>query len=275
MQHRKLSTTLAILATAAGVSAFTASAQAVVVDNDPASLTSDPEVTLNDANLAFDFGSGTTIPTLTGTLAAVNADDACVRVRIDSYDGATFLHSKPGTKHCLTNDLLHEFSVNLAEDGDALTDRVVVKVEKENTQGWSTQDEREIVMNTFTDSFTILGAGIDIGGDGFAAGVPASSATVSWPVIDGQVTASYEGRVHFDGFSRCGRVRLRYLDESGAQLDAIPGPQHCPPDLAHYGYKDVIAGAPSALVTQVEVQMQSKSGGSWNTVDSETVSIAE
>ena len=56
------------------------------------------------------------------------------------------------------------------------------------------------------------------------------------------------------------------------QLDAIPGPQHCPPDLAHYSYRDEIASVPSPLVTQVEVVMQTKSGGNWSKVDSETVS---
>ena len=41
-----------------GLSVFAASAQAVVVDNDPASLTGNAEVQLTDANLAFDFSNG-------------------------------------------------------------------------------------------------------------------------------------------------------------------------------------------------------------------------
>ena len=75
MHHRKLGTTLAILATTAGVSVFAGNAQAVVVDNDGFGLTGDSEVSLTDANIAFDWTGGQMIPRLTGTLNADNADD--------------------------------------------------------------------------------------------------------------------------------------------------------------------------------------------------------
>jgi hypothetical protein len=132
--HRKLSTTLAILAAAAGVSAFTTSAQAVVIDTDGASLTTDPEVTLTPGKVAFGFSGGLVTPTLTGTLRAVNADDACVRARVESYDGATLLHSEHGVKHCLTDDLAHAWPVYLHGYSNAQIDSVLVAVEKENTQ---------------------------------------------------------------------------------------------------------------------------------------------
>ena len=273
--HRKLGTTLAILATTAGVSVFAASAQAVVVDNDDASLTGDPEVTLTDANLAFDFTGGQMIPRLTATLEAENVDATCVRVRIDSYDDGTFLHTKPGITRCLSDEDHHEWAVNLNEDADALTDEVVVKVEKETAQGWSVADERTLEQNAFSDTFTLFGSGIDIGGSGFAGGSPSTPAVIGWSIDQGQAEAFYSGYLHFDGFSRCGRVKLRYLDEAGVEIDKATGPQHCPPDLAHYVYQDQIASVPSPLVTQVEVIMQSKSGGTWNRVDSQTVSIAE
>lgn len=278
MHHRKLSTTLAILAATAGVSVFAASAQAVVVDNDSASVTGDPdgEVSLTDANLAFDWTGGEMVPRLTGTLNGDFADDLCLRVRVDSYDGATFLHSKPGTRRCVNDDLHHEWSINLSEEPNPLTDKVVVKVEKENAQdGWQVADERTIDLNVFSDSLIVSGSGIDIGGPGFAGGNPTGPATVDFTLDQGLVTASYDGFLHFDAFSRCGRVKLRYLDEAGAEIDKDTGPQHCPPDLAHYDYQDTIASIPNALVTEVEVIMQSKSGGSWNDVDSVSVSIAE
>jgi len=275
MHHRKLGTTLAILATTAGVSVFAGNAQAVVVDNDGFGLTGDSEVSLTDANIAFDWTGGQMIPRLTGTLNADNADDLCVRVRVDSYDNGTFLHTKPGITHCLSDDNHHEWSVNLNEDADALTDQVVVKVEKENAQGWSTADERTINQNVFDDSVIVSGTGIDIGGPGFAAGLPTSPATIDFSLDQGLVTATYDGVVHFDGFSRCGRVKLRYLDEAGVEIDKATGPQHCPPDLAHYGYQDTIVSVPDPLVTDVEVIVQSKTGGNWNKVNSETVSIEE
>ena len=173
MQHRKLSTTLALLATGVGLSAFASSAQAVVVDNDPASLTGNAEVQLTDANLAFDFSNGMIEPRVTGTMAVVNGDDACFHVKMDSYDGTTLLHSKRGTNRCMGNDLLHEFDIDLPEDADPLTDRVVVKVEKDGPQGWTVRDEATIVMNTFSDSATLTGSGIDAGGLGYGGGVPA------------------------------------------------------------------------------------------------------
>ena len=87
-------------------------------------------------------------------------------------------------------------------------------------------------------------------------------------------TANYNGYYHFDGFSRCGRVKLRLLDETGTQVEAVNGPQHCPPDLAHYSSK-TSSPALRPVVVEIEVVMQTKSGGQWNDVDSELISIAE
>ena len=105
--------------------------------------------------------------------------------------------------------------------------------------------------------------------------MPLNSASVAWSIADGLATATVNGNVHFDGFSRCGRIRARFLDEAGTLVEAINGPQHCPPDLAHYAFGDVLASTPSALVTDVELLLQSKTGGNWSTVNSTTVSIAE
>ena len=275
MNHRKLSTTLAILAAAAGVSAFSASAQAVTLDSDSTSLTTDPEVTLTPATISFGFSGGLVTPTLTGTIRAVNADDACVRARVDSYDGAALLHSEHGVKHCLTDDLAHAWPVNLHGYSNALIDRVEVAVEKENTQGWSTVDDREHTMKTFTDLVTVFGTGVDLGGLPYAGGAPTFGASVSWPIANGLVTPKYDGYVHFEGFSRCGRVDLRIKDENGVQLAEVPGAQHCPPDLAHYAYRDTLNSYTSPLATQVEVRLETKTGGTWNKVSSKTVSIAE
>ena len=275
MNHRKLSTTLAILAAAAGVSAFSASAQAVTLDSDSTSLTTDPEVTLTPATISFGFSGGLVTPTLTGTIRAVNADDACVRARVDSYDGAALLHSEYGLKHCLTDDLAHAWPVNLHGYSNALIDRVEVAVEKENTQGWSTVDDREHTMKTFTDLVTVFGTGVDLGGLPYAGGAPTFAASVSWPIANGLVTPKYDGYVHFEGFSRCGRVDLRIKDENGVQLAEVPGAQHCPPDLAHYAYRDTLNSYTSPLATQVEVRLETKTGGTWNKVSSKTVSIAE
>jgi hypothetical protein len=278
MQLRKLSTTLAMLAATAGVTVFAASAQAVVVDNDAPSLTSDSEVKLTDANLAFDFSGGLITPKLTATLEVDDGDDACYRARLASYDrDGTLLHDKPGITRCLSTDAHREFAINLPEDPDALTDSVVVSVEKDDgpQNSWTTKDERDENLNVFSDSFRIFGSGVGIGGSTWAAGAPATNAVVGWSIDDGLATATYSGYYHFEGFSRCGRVKLRMLDETGTQVEPVNGPQHCPPDLDHYSYQDVLASTPSGDVVEAEVVMQTKSGGQWNDVDSELVSIAE
>ena len=107
-------------------------------------------------------------------------------MRIDSYDDGTFLHTKPGITHCLTDDLHHDWPVNLNEDADALTDEVVVKVEKENTQGWSVADERTFEQNTFSDTFWVFGTGEDIGGSSFAGGAPSTPALMGWSIDQGR-----------------------------------------------------------------------------------------
>ena len=236
-----------------------------------ASLSSDPNVTLTDANVAFDFTAGVATPKLTGTLEAVDLDGRCVRVRLSSYNGDTLLHSKPGTMRCPTSDLHHEWEINLPEDGDALTDRVVVAVEKKDAQGWSRPEEEELRMFAQWDPVTLNANGFDLGGAFFSGGTPTLPAVVSWSIDDGQVTPLYDGVLHFDGFANCGRVQLRYLDEAGAELDVLNGPKHCAPDNDYYSFGDRLDSFTSPLVSQIEVVMKSDSGGEW----SDTVSIEE
>ena len=68
MYAAKLGTMVAILATAAGFSAFAGSAQAQisgtiggdVVDNDALQVNGDPDISLVDGNVAFEWGRGKT-----------------------------------------------------------------------------------------------------------------------------------------------------------------------------------------------------------------------
>ena len=276
MQHRKLSTTLAMLAATAGVTVFAASAQAVVVDNDAVSLTGDPEVTLTDANLAFDFSGGLITPKLTATLEVDNGDDACFRPRLASYNGDTLLHDKPGTKRCIGNDLHHEFAINLPEDPDALTDRVIVSIEKDDGPQGSGRPRTSV-----TEPEHVRMIRSSSSGRAWTSAARPSPGTRRHQRARRLVDRQRGGdrQLHrvlpLRGFSRCGRVKLRMLDESGTQVEPVNGPQHCPPDLAHYSYRDELASTPSGDVVEVEVVMQTKSGGQWNDVDSEFVSIAE
>jgi hypothetical protein len=267
MHLRKLTTPLAILAATLGVSAFATSAQAAVVDNDATSLLTDPEVTLTDGNVAFDWTQGKVTPRLTGNLNVVNGDDACFRVRIDSYDiNNTLLHSNHGAKACPNNDNQHSYPVDLSAPSDALTHRVTVAVEKETLKdGWQTKDQdTNLYVTPHRDAVTISGSGINADGN------------VGWHIDNtGKSIGEYDGTLTFDGFSNCGRISLRYFDDVGKKVDEVDGSKHCPPDLGHYTFFDTLVPTPSSSAIKVKVVMQSKVGGSWVDVSSKTVSIAE
>jgi hypothetical protein len=277
MFNRKLTTTLALLAATAGISTFAATANAVVVDNDNAGLDG-PEVDLTDANLAFDRSNGVTTPKLTGDLEATNAGDTRVRVRVTSFNNGDVLNTEYGNAMDVPDDDFISWNVNRPGIGDPLTDEVVVAVEKESLlNGWETQAERTLPMNTFTDSFKVLDQGIDIGGLGYSGGVPTSDASVWWSIDEGLVTPVFNDmRLHLDNFGAdCGRIKVRYLTDTGDFLDDGKSTRRCPNDNGHYSWAADIPPYTSSLLGKVEVIAQSHSGGAWGDADSVTLSIAE
>jgi hypothetical protein len=276
-RRRKRRSTLAILAATAGVFAFASSAQAVVVQNEPVGMIGDPQEMLRDSWLALDFTGGRVIPRLTGTLEVNNAEGSCFALRITEYDGATFLHSRRGAKHCVTDGDDHAFPIALNGVGDALTDTVDVDILQETAaSGWSKQDGREVTLETSTDSVTFDANGLDLTGptNTTAGGTPTSAATVSWPIDNGLVTPTFDGYVIFEDFLPCARVRLLLRDETGALVEEVRGPKHCAPDAGYHRFHDVLAGTPSDVVTEMEVVLERKAGGDWIEVESDTVSIA-
>ena len=265
MHHRKLTTSLAILAATAGVSVFAATANAVVVDNDPVSLDGD-EVDLTDGNLAWDHSNGRTTPKLTGRLEATNADDTNVRVRIDSYNGSEYLNTEEGGAMSVDDDTWQHWSVDRPGISNATTDRAVVAVEKETVNGWETQAETTVVMNTHSDYFTVLRQGIDIAGTGWYAGAPSTNAVLAWQIDNGLVTPTFNDmRLHMEDLGGvCGRIKVRYLTEGDAFLDSGKSTQRCPGDNNHYGYLADIPPYTSGEIGKVEVVAQTRAGGQWN-----------
>jgi hypothetical protein len=279
MQHRKLKTTLAILAAAAGVSAFTASANAAVVKDDLVGLYFDPVVNLPGAHLEYDFSNGTITPRLTATLTADNAANACVRAHLYSYDGDTLLHDKPGAMHCPKNDAHKEWPVDLSEDADARTDNVIIAVEKKSaSRDWTIKNQTDSNLQTFADIVSAQGNGISASGDDYDPVTDtfgSSFAIVSWSIDDGEATANFEGDLNFDDFSRWGRVELRALDHAGNVIDTVDGDPQLPPDNGQYHYEQNLTTAPLADLEKVEVVVQSSLDmASWQDVVTDTVSIA-
>jgi hypothetical protein len=287
--HRKIGTLLAILATAAAGSALAGSANAAivssplkdVVDNDPVQVLVDPEVKLIDANVAFAWGSGSTDSRLTGTLHIVDGDDARFRVKLASYDrsskllGTTY-NTLAGTP--IHTDAAKDIAVDMKGTSAPFVSRVEVSVQKQGTgDKWRTKGTNNTpFLNLADDDVTILGTGIDVGGSSFFMGAPLTPAKLRWALgDDGKMTGTYDGYLHFQDFSRCGRVELRYLSQLGLRTATVDGPQHCPADDAHYQEHDTLAAPASSLASKVEVAMQSKTGGVWQDVNTQTVSIAE
>jgi hypothetical protein len=285
MLPRKLA---AMLAITAGGLAFAGSAQAssipigqVVVDNDEVQIFSDPEVDLVDGNVAFTWTNGTTGSRLTGTLRIVNGDDASFRVKVTSYDRAGNSLGNAyddSAGHAIHTDDAKDIAVDMTAKSAPYVARVDVSVQKKSDATWHTKATNNTPYLTLhDDDVTLLGTGLDVGGSGFSAGAPTGPAKMHYTLgDDGKMTASLTESLHFDAFSRLGRVELRSLSSfPGLPSVNVDGPQHSAPDNGYYRYGDTIATAPSSGSNRVQVAMQSKTGGAWSDVNTQTVGIAE
>jgi hypothetical protein len=283
--YRKLSAALAILAATAGVSVLAGSAQAQisgtiggdVVDNDALQVSGDPDVTLDDGNVAFQWGSGKTSSRLTGTLHLTDADKARWRVRIDSFDRSGTLI---GTAYDVPDGTpakkeVKDIPVDMQGTSAPYVGRVLVAVEMQGAgDRWVTKASDDTYMNLHDDSVTILGDGLDVGSGPFGSTGPMLPASFVWKIgDDGKVTGTYSGTLFHDDFAHCARVTLRSL-MSGSAIGELDGPEHCAHDNGFYHDADTLTTAPSSLASGVEVAMQSKIGG-WGDVGTQRVSIAE
>jgi hypothetical protein len=276
----------AILATAAGCLALAGSAQAQisgtiggdVVDTDALQVLSDPEVTF-DGDVAFTWTNGKVGSHLTGKMHVVGGVNASYRVKVESFDRAgssvgTSYDDKDGTG-------VHSADVEIPVDMDASSAPYVAQVrvtlQKKGTgDKFNNRASESKNLNLHDDSVTLLGDGIDVGSGPFGYTGPMFGAPISWKINNnGQLTSTYDGVEFFDGFSRCGRVVLRSLSATGLQLDEVKGPEYCPVDNGFYRDPQTLATPASALANGVEVAMQSKTGGNWQDVSTERVTIAE
>jgi hypothetical protein len=294
MQFSRLKTATALLAASVAVCGVAASAQAsigpgsanspaAVVDDDPFNpLIQDSEVTFADGNVAWEWGGRAVTPRITGTLHVVKGDDADFRVRVVSYDkdgnvlGRAYDDKDGHPRH---SDDPKDYTVDMTGVAGPDVHSVRVALEKKGlSDTWQTRQASEVEdVDTFEDSFTILGAGIDVGGAGFASGSPTDPAIVSWKIgDDGALTASFRGYLHLrTNYPAPGRIVIRSLDPTGAEHDRDEGAAHGPADN---GTMDTLAvdSADGTLVVEMQayvadpVTLQS----SWQVVSSTTVNVA-
>jgi hypothetical protein len=286
MYAAKLGTMVAILATAAGFSAFAGSAQAQisgtiggdVVDNDALQVNGDPDISLIDGNVAFEWNRGETSAHVTATIHLTHAERASWRLRVQSFDRSgkrigTAFDDEDGTT--VFNEEVKDIDVDMDATSAPYVARVNVAVQMLNAaDNWVTKASNETNLNLHDDQVTLLGDGLDVGGPGFGSTGPLTPATISWKIgDDGNMTATYSGVMFHDGLALCGRVVLRSL-WMGIQVDELNGPKHCPGDNGFYSDPDTLATAPTSTANGVEVAMQSRNGG-WGDLDTARVTIAE
>jgi hypothetical protein len=271
MFNRKLMMMLATLAAMAGISTFAANANAAVLDTDAFALDSE-EVDVIDGSAVWDFVDGVMTPRITGKLVVENLDDSCGRIVIEHFDGDTLLDTEEGNDMCVTDDERHEWNINRSGVSNALTDTVVVSVEKLEFGEWRRQDEDSLEVHTSNDDFVVLAQGIDIGGTGWTGTEPFNDADIHWNFDQGQFTPEVHARLHMRNMGGdCGRIKARFLTEDGTLIDSRASTPHCPADNQHYDWEADVPAYSSGLIGQVEVVAQTRAGGQWNDAASTTL----
>jgi hypothetical protein len=294
MFSTKLTAALAAAAMAAGAAGLAATAHAsvvvtqatTVVDNDALTAVGNSEASLTGANAAFQYSGGSVDVHVTGTLHVVNGTSARYRVRVDSYDRAgnrlsTDYDDPKGTPiHISPKDVTLDMTTTSAP----YVDKIEVSIEKQGTSvNWIPRGAMQTThLSLHDDEVGISGVGIDFGAGPYSStgtpgyGGPLMFAPFTWTLgDDGKMTGSVDGSIYWDDFSRCGRVVLRYLAPAGYDVHDVTGPQVCPKDDSIYHDPYKLAGDAVAGANAVEVALQSKTGGIWQDVDTQRVSIAE
>ena len=300
MQFSRIKAATALLAATVAASAVAGSAQAsvvpgggagsgvpslptVVVDNDPfADLLQDSEVTFTGGNVAWEWGNRTVTPRVTGTMHVVKGDDARFRVRVNSYDkNGKFLGRAYDDKdgHPRHSDAAKDYTIDMTGVGGPDVRSVQVAVQKEGDDDWKTKDESgSVKMDLFSDSVTIDGQGIDVGGIGISNGHPTDPAIVDWTIgDDGALKATYEGYLHLkDSYAAPGRVVIRSVDPlTGIETGRDEGDAHDPSDN---GTMDTLSvdSADTKLVVEMQAYVTDADlHSSWQVIGSASVSVAE
>ena len=290
MQLRRIKTATALIATAAGVAAFAGSAQAAVVDNYWLDMSGNPDLQFRDGNMAFDWEHSVTSGHLTGTMKVIkNGDNARFRVALQSEDGHgtqigdTTYDNEAGTLVRTTG--AKDIPVDMDATAAAGVRQVKVLLQKQIAGGsFVTKDYTYATVLTHSDDVTILGAGIDVGGPGFANHAPTDPASVWWTFEDdGQLTAHFTGTLHLDhGFAPLrGRISIHALNDAGTVLGSDTGDECKPKDLGYLSC-DYDLSVTTADAKRLKVTMSTSDGSTnksgdliWTADGDQIVNVAE
>jgi len=278
---------IAIVAVA-GSASFAGAAQAAVIDNDPVQLLSNrfdfgdntfvAGAPTGSGNVAWDYSLGIVSPQATGTLHLRNAAGLCARMRLEQFSraGALLVTTVGGTV-CAANNAHQTFAVNLNSAGNALTDNVLVSIERTNVGGgWTTAASVSVTANTHDDAVAIApGGGAGFGGPGWLFGAPVGSGSVSWNLENGTLKPHLRGTLHLvNNAGTCARMNINYLTDAGAFITSRLGGTVCAPNNGAFAWTVDLAPYRDVL-GQVEIELQTQNaGGAWAVVGSQTVAVA-
>jgi hypothetical protein len=272
----------------AGSASVASAAQAAVIDDDPVQLLSNKfdfgdntfaaGAPTGSGNVAWDYSNGIVSPELTGTLHLRNAAGLCGRMRLEQFSRAgALLNTTVGGVVCAANNAHQVFAVNLAPAGNALTDHVLVSIERTGAAaGWTTAASVSVTANTHDDPVLIApGGGAGFGGAGWLFGAPIGSGSVSWNLENGTLKPHLTGTLHLvNNAGTCARMNINYLTDAGGFITSRAGGIVCAPNNNAFAWSVNLAPYRDVL-GQVEVELQTLSAaGAWTTLGSQTVSVA-
>lgn len=278
----------AAVLTIAGFGVLAGSAHASVIDTDPVKLTA-KSVDFGDdwwgvggplgsGELSFKYSGGKITPRLTGTIHLDDADGMCGKVRMEAFDAAgTMLDRSYGGEVCANDDKHHSWSVDFEPYSDASIASVQVAIDKETSAGWFTEDSETYWANPHPDDVKIKTKGFDLGGPTYGLSDPSSSGTMNWNLHNGTSTPHLVATLWLQNAAGdCARVNLRYLTDSGTELNEEAGGTVCAGDNSLQDFGVNLGPYSSNQLGKVQVQLQTEgTNGKYTTVGSDTVSIAE
>jgi hypothetical protein len=275
---------LAALAVFVAVAAVMAgSVQAATIDHDSVSTIGNASFKFANGDLYWHLSGGKFSAHLLGTLKLNDANGSCARIRMEYFHKGTSIATKYGGSVCAPDGKSHEYSVDLNPYSDPNIDLLKVSVEKQtasNGSEFSIVESAYFSPSTTPDKVKITSQGVDFGGDEFSSvtSEPVESGQLYWNRGDGAgITPRLVGAFWLNNVAGlCARMNLRYYTESGTYLTEKAGGSRCAADNNLHGVVVDLSPYTSTQVGKVEVQLQTQgSNGSWNLVDSETVTIDE
>ena len=273
MHLHKLTTAFAVLAASVGIGAFATGARAAIIDNEGVHVSTTQKTFSEgaDGTVAWDWTNGTIKPHLTGTLTYQGAN-ACYRVSTTAYDqNLNVIYTKHGNGWCPTGTGSQNQPIDLPGNSSPRIDSLYVSVEeKGSNHDWQPYATSNPIRPTLHSDLNVNVSDGPYTVDG--------EVDYTLDKSSGKMSAYWRGSLTLAGAPKqpAARILLRLLDDTGTQVDRLPGTSVTPDDAGNYYDHEDLSFAPTSSGTQVEIALQTQnSAGLWHDLKSTTVSVAE